>query len=153
MNIYFRFWEMLENTHLQLDAQDQHIWKLSSSGIYYVFFARAIRFAPWKQIWKSRVPLWRKIFIWLAVLNHYWTADRLSKWGVPHPVACRLCDQSPETINHLLILCVVLREVWYTVFQKIGLQAISPQPDVASFSGWWNRAFKRLDKEHRKGVN
>lgn len=71
-------------------------------------------------------------FIWLVVLNRCWTSDRLLKQRLPHRVACPLCDQAPETINHLLILCVVARDVWFTIFQKNGLQALSPQPDVVT---------------------
>ncbi|RLM86079.1 hypothetical protein C2845_PM04G09470 [Panicum miliaceum] len=37
--------------------------------------------------------------------------------------------------------------------QRIGLQALTPQPDAATFSGWWNQAIKRVDKVHQKGLN
>jgi hypothetical protein len=41
-----------------------------------------------------------------------WTADRLQRRGLPHPAACPLCDQEPESIQHLLLGCVVTHEVW-----------------------------------------
>ncbi|RCV10604.1 hypothetical protein SETIT_2G123500v2 [Setaria italica] len=52
---------------------------------------------------------------------------------------------APETINHLLTSYVVAREVWFTVFQRIGLRALTPQPDASTFSGWWNQAIKRIN--------
>lgn len=48
------------------------------------FFVGTIRFALWKRIWKSWVPLRCKFFLWLALLNHCCTADRLPKWGLLH---------------------------------------------------------------------
>ena len=48
---------------------------------------------------------------------------------------------------------VVIMEVWFNVFQIIGLQAQTPQPDATTFFGWWNQAIKIVDKEHQKGLN
>lgn len=124
---YLQLWELLEDVHLQQDAQDQHIWKLSRSGAYSsksaynAFFVGTIRFAPWKRIWKSWALWCCKFFIWLAALNRCWTADRLAKRGLPHPASCTLCDQAPEIINHLLVSCVVAQEIWFSVLQKVGL--------------------------------
>ena len=79
--------------------------------------------------------------------------DRLAKKGLPCPSSSPLCEQPPETINHMLTSYVVIREVWFNVFQKIGLQDLTPQPDATTFFGWWNQAIKRVDKEHQKGLN
>jgi hypothetical protein len=52
-------------------------------------------------------PLHCKFIIWLVLHNQCWTADRLAKQGLPHPEVCPFCDQAEETINHLLVGCVV----------------------------------------------
>jgi hypothetical protein len=36
------------------------------------------------QIWRSRAPPNCKVFLWLASRNRCWTADRLSRRGLPH---------------------------------------------------------------------
>jgi len=73
-----------------------NMWKLTNSGLYSsksaynAFFLGSIRFAPWKHIWESWAPLRCKFFVWLAIKNRCWTADRLAKHGLPHPAACAL---------------------------------------------------------------
>jgi hypothetical protein len=87
---------------LQQDVQDQHRWKLTASGQYSskfaAFFVGTIKFAPWRQVYKTWAPLRCKFFIWLALNNRCWMADRLAKRGLPHPAACPFCDQAEETI-------------------------------------------------------
>ena len=94
-----------------------------------------------------------QIFISLVVNSRCWTADRLAKRGLPHPVACPLCDQAEETIQHTIISCVFARQVWTLIFQRLGLIAIVPQPTAAQFSAWWSNAISRVPKVLREGLN
>lgn len=52
-------------------------------------------------------------------------ADRLRRRGVPHPEACPLCDQCDETIDHLLLGCVLAREIWFHVLRWAGLERLA----------------------------
>ena len=156
---YLQLWNLIDNVELQHDTPDQHTWRLSNHGIYSsksayeAFFTGTIKFGPWRCIWKTWAPLKCKLFIWLAVKNRCWTADKLAKRGLPHPSACPLCDQAAETIQHILIRCVFSREVWTLIFQKLGLLALAPQPGSSSFIRWWCRFRKAVPKELRKGLN
>jgi hypothetical protein len=38
------------------------------------------------------------LFMWLAVHNKCWTADRLANRDLPHPDHCPMCDQEPEQL-------------------------------------------------------
>ena len=142
---------------LQEEVEDQHRWKLTRSGIYSsksaynAYFCGSIRFAPWKRIWKSWAPQNCKFFIWLAINNRCWTGDRLAKRGLPHPASCRLCDQE-RSIQHFLISCVFARQVWFIIFQRLGLSSISPV-STSKFSSWWYWAIKDVPKEMKKGLN
>jgi hypothetical protein len=77
---------------------DHHIWTPSSSGTYSAksayghFFVGAVNFEPADRIWRMWAPPKCKFFLWLAALNHCWTADRLARWGLEHPERCPLCD-------------------------------------------------------------
>jgi hypothetical protein len=60
-------------------------------------------------------------------------ADRLAKGGLlpikkkgrtPHPAACPLCDQEEESIQHLLLSSVFAQQVWFIIFQWLGLAAM-----------------------------
>jgi hypothetical protein len=101
---------------------------------YGAFFLGSIKFGPWRKIWKTWAPRC-KFFIWLVLLGRVWTADRLAKRNLPHPEACPLCDQEVETINHLLVGCAFVREVWTITLQRFGLIHLAPQPAAARFFG------------------
>jgi hypothetical protein len=57
-----------------------------------------------------------------------------------HPEKCPLCDQEDETIDHLLISCVFVRQFWFAFLSQVNLQGISPQPNDRSFLDWWRRS-------------
>ena len=94
---YFQLWDMLLDIHLSQE-EDVHIWKLDGSGnfsfksAYRAFFNGAIPFEHWRRLWKSWAPSKCKVFLWLAIRNRCWTADRLARRGLPHPPKCPLCD-------------------------------------------------------------
>jgi len=73
------------------DQEDRHIWRLDTSGCYSsksaykAFFYGAATFEPWHRLWKSWAPSKCKMFLWLAIRNRCWTADRLAKRGLSHP--------------------------------------------------------------------
>ncbi|WVZ91046.1 LOW QUALITY PROTEIN: hypothetical protein U9M48_037269 [Paspalum notatum var. saurae] len=148
---YLKLWGLVEAFTLQPTIPDQHIWKLTSSGqyssksAYNAFFLGSVKFAPWKRTWKTWAPRRCKIFIWLAIKNRVWTADRLLKHGLPHPSVCTLCDQNEMS-------CVFSRETWTKILSSVGLQAVAPQTD-GSFAKWWGCAASRVPKEKRKGFN
>ena len=88
---YLELWDTLENVQLLENQPDQHLWTPESSGTYSArsayarFFVGSFGFEPYKRLWKSWAPLRCKIFLWLAMLNRCWTADRLARQGLQHP--------------------------------------------------------------------
>jgi hypothetical protein len=58
------------------------------------------------------MPLRCRFFAWLALRNRCWTSDRLARRGLDHQEACPFCDQAEESIDHILVQCVLAREVW-----------------------------------------
>jgi hypothetical protein len=66
----------------------------------------AVQFEPSGRIWRTQAPPRCKFFTWLASLNRCWTADRLARQGLDHPLQCLLCDQEEETIHHIMVGCV-----------------------------------------------
>lgn len=141
-------WQLLQlcdivgEINLDPNTPDQHIWtasptgELSSKSTYERFFAGAIPYEPYRQLWCSWAPLKAKLFLWLASWNRCWTADRLQRRGLPHPDKCPLCDQQAETIDHMLHGCVFAREIWTGVLQWIGKAGLAPQNQTGSFQQW-----------------
>ena len=51
----------------------------------------------------------------MACAMKCWTSDTLSRKGLPHQVSFPFCHQKEETISHILLSCVLSREVWFWV--------------------------------------
>lgn len=152
-------WTLIEEVELTEDEPDVHLWRLSSSGqysaqtAYSALFEGAIRFHPYERIWKSWAPPKCKFFMWLVALDRCWTADRLAKRGLPHPAQCPLCEQCDETIQHLLVGCVLARQTWFCLFQMAGLGHLAPQPTEVSFDSWWTKVDDAVGGDRKKGIN
>jgi hypothetical protein len=89
--------------------------------------------------------------MWFVAHGRCWIADRLAKKGLAHPQRCLLCDQE-ETLNHLLVSCVVTWEVWFITLRSVGLQHLTPRHDSSSFDEWWEGAILALAGPTNKGL-
>ena len=105
---FLYLWDCVQGFELT-EHEDRHIWNLeaggcySSKSAYRAFFVGSVTFEPWRRLWKSWAPNNCKVFLWLAIRNRCWTANRLAKRGLSHPDQCPLCDREDETIQHLLV--------------------------------------------------
>ena len=140
---------------------DNHVWRFSSNGLfssksaYRAFFIGAETFEPWKRVWKSWAAPKCKVFIWLAINNKCWTADRLQKRGLDYPENCALCDQDDETAQaaqHLLTNCVFARHFWHNILAPIGLSLVSKRRYLC-FSERWRKTSVKIHKRKGKGFN
>ena len=134
-------------------------WRLAANGRYsakstYAAFFFGRMAAPCaREIWTAGAPLSLKLHMWLALKNRLWTADRLQKRGMQHPPVCPLCSQEPENAEHLLVRCVFMREVWFSVLQQLGLQGFTPAPDAMATQWWTNLVATIPTKQKRKEAN
>jgi hypothetical protein len=113
----------------------------------------SISFEPWKRLWKSWAPPKCKFFLWLAIRNKCWTADRLRRRGLQHPVVCVLCDQEQETVQHLLCTCSFARQFWHAILVPLCLGDLIPAVHEISFADWWRKVLKKVPKNRKKGFN
>ena len=155
---FLQLWDCVQGFQLN-GLEDRHIWKFepggcySSKSAYRAYFQGPVTFEPWRRLWKSWAPNKCKVFLWLAIRNRCWTADRLEKRGLPHPEQCPLCDKADETVQHLLVSCVVARQVWFKLFAPLNLGDSIPRQRERSFAEWWRKVLKKVKKECKKGVN
>jgi hypothetical protein len=77
----------------------------------------------------------------------------MAKRGLIHPSSCPLCDQEPETLNHLLISCVFTRNFRYMLLRKFGLHSLAPQPGLTSYLDWWEASSEAVQGVVKKGLN
>jgi hypothetical protein len=106
---FLEVWDLIVEVELHEQIEDRHVFMLATNGqyspktVYEALFLGFVHFEHANRIWKSWAPAKCKFFMWLSALNKCWTADQLSKRGLPHPIRCPLCDQQQETIDHLLV--------------------------------------------------
>jgi hypothetical protein len=92
---YHLLWDTLVAVSLT-DDEDKHEWRhevsghFSSASCYKTLFMGSITFEPWKRLWKSWAPPKCKMFLWLAMRDKCWTADRCTSM-VYHTLMLALC--------------------------------------------------------------
>lgn len=62
-------------------------------------------------LWKTKIPLKIKVFIWLAREGKILTKDNLARKGRQGDQTCQFCN-SPETIDHLFVTCPIASSIW-----------------------------------------
>jgi hypothetical protein len=154
---YVQLWGRLRDTQLSA-GPDRLVWRwttddqYSASSCYDTLFQGAVISSSWKLNWKSWAPPRVKFFIWLACLDRCWTGERLARRGLPHAPTCPLCDQSVETMSHLLTGCSFSRTVWFEVLSWI--RSTSGPPTVeGDFAEWWSQAVRTAPRQLRKGTS
>ena len=128
-----KIWEMLRNTQLIPNQEDQIKWKLTSTGMYTVAstyraqFLGNIKVKKPQAFWKTWAPPKCKFFAWLVTRNRVWTSDKLQRRGWPHNPSCPLCRSAPETALHLLADCRFTIRLWSQIASWIAQPTIHPQ--------------------------
>jgi hypothetical protein len=153
---YLQLWQRVEGTLLSQDP-DHLCWKWTASGIYsaksayLATFQGAIACPAAKHIWRTWAPQKVKFFLWLALQDRCWTAERLARRGLPHHPRCLLCDQLPETMHHLLIDCPFVKQVWHEALAWLRMPCRTPDSDSASLTDWITETKPALPKPLRRG--
>jgi hypothetical protein len=83
-----RLWEKIEEVERDEQQADRYTWKGAVSGKYSArdTYSMLCHGSMWdgnhEQVWKPRVPLKCKIFIWLALRDRLWTSERRFRHGL-----------------------------------------------------------------------
>lgn len=115
----------LTTLHLT-NEEDHYEWEMDgvlnkrySTGDVYRKLKGEIPVAPWERIvWiKGGVPK-HKFLVWLFVLNRCPTRDRIISWGLATDPTCLLCNNSPESRNHLFFECSFSWSIWLRIASR-----------------------------------
>ncbi|XP_060216693.1 uncharacterized protein LOC132644134 [Lycium barbarum] len=55
--------------------------------------------------------------MWLCLQQRLLTADRLLKWDIEASPTCVMCQQDPESHEHLFVTCTVAKTLWAKVLR------------------------------------
>ncbi|GJZ55138.1 RNA-directed DNA polymerase, eukaryota [Tanacetum coccineum] len=115
-------WDALVNVvqHYALSPQtDRWVWSGDGTGQFSVSSARQIidrRTLIVEDVqtrWLKEVPIKVNIFVWKMLLNKLPTRVNLSKRGLEvESLNCCICDNSPESLFHVMFECMVAKDVW-----------------------------------------
>ncbi|KAL0374196.1 UNVERIFIED_CONTAM: hypothetical protein Sradi_3335300 [Sesamum radiatum] len=115
---------------------DSPCWKVSPTGSFNVKTAwdlirdGRLRRPLLKELWYQTIFPSISIFMWRLIHNFVPVDERLREKGIPIVSKCLCCQQS-ETIPHLFLNSVVIREVW--VFFGALFHLIPPLTDHSQY--------------------
>ena len=140
---------------VQLTPQpDQLWWKLTSSGEFtvksmYIDIINSSVIPSSKEVWKVKVPLKIKVFMWFVHKQVILTKDNLVKRNWTGSTRCSFCDRE-ETIKHLFFDCPLARGLWRSV--QIAFNITPPTSVNALFGTWLARIDSETARHIRVGV-
>lgn len=146
---YLRVWSIIRDLVLHPLQEDRFVWrwtpdgKYSASSAYRAYFAGSASLLGAKELWQTKAPPRVKIFFWIALHRRLWTAHRRMRHGLQDSDACVMCDQE-QTSDHLLVACVVARELWAMVLAPAGLMELVPTT-LDELGSWWLNKRQRID--------
>jgi hypothetical protein len=77
------------------------------------------RVVPYKFMWKAKIPLKVKTFLWLVLKDSILTRDVLSHRGGVCEKKCLFCGKN-QTISHLFFHCPLARYIWNIISCTFG---------------------------------
>lgn len=126
---YLHLWVTLQDTELQLGLEDQICWRWNASlqysakSAYDMFFCGSVKLAGANLLWKTWAPPRVKWFMTLALHRGTWTAERRKRHGLQDHDECALCDQDPESVEHLLLHCAMSKQIWWNTLDWLGMSS------------------------------
>jgi hypothetical protein len=69
---------------------------------------------PQKFLWKTKIPMKVRIFLWLMIKCSVLTKDNLLRRGWTGDPHCHFCSKN-ESIDHLLFSCALAKLIWQVI--------------------------------------
>jgi mannosylglycoprotein endo-beta-mannosidase len=137
------------------NEKDRVKWVWEKSGAFsvksmYNHLFRSERNDPKKALWKAKIPMKVKIFMWLVDANAILTKDILSRKNWQGDKRCFFCNVF-ESIEHLFFDCYMSRYIWSLVAHIMG--AVCRPSSFEQFWVWVDRYMHNYKKVHMVGLS
>ena len=91
---------------------------------------------PYRLVWNPVVPPKIGVFAWEATWGKVLTLDQLKRRGMAFANRCFLCEESKETIDHLLIHCKSAKMLWNLFLSIVGTSQVFPHSVLHTLVAW-----------------
>ncbi|RVW49339.1 LINE-1 reverse transcriptase-like [Vitis vinifera] len=133
--------------------KDKIVWTTSKSGVFSV--KSSYRYLepggsamfPYVGIWKASVPPKVAFFAWEASWGKILTLDQLQRRGYSLANRCFLCLAEAETVDHLLLHCVMTRTLWNLLFSLFGVEWVLSGTVKDTLLGWHGAFVGKIRKK------
>ncbi|RVW46613.1 Transposon TX1 uncharacterized 149 kDa protein [Vitis vinifera] len=152
--------EMMEQFILKIQAfkvqrenEDKMVWTASRSGVfsvkslYFTLEPGGSAMFPYVGIWRARVPPNVAFFAWEASCGKILTLDQLQRRGFSLANRCFLCLTEAETVDHLLLRCVMTRTLWNLFFSLFGVEWVLSGTVKETLLGWHGAFVGKIQKK------
>ena len=145
---------MVADVHLR-NQRDRFVWGLHQNGLFSVSFmyrallgAQALPFNT--LIWKLKLPLKIKVFMWYLYKGVILIKDNLARRQWQGDKKCCLCSLN-ESIQHLLFDCHFAKFMWRIVHASFNL--IPPSSVQNLFTSWLEGINRKMKSQILVGAN
>jgi len=117
------------------------------SSYYEVLIRRNGLSFPWKSIWRVKASTRVAFSVWSAALGKILTHDNLRKRNIVVIEWCCMCKKNGESIDHLLLHCKVVRDLWSYILVLFGVEWVMPRTVLEVLTSWGASVGYGRDKE------
>ncbi|KAK1306655.1 hypothetical protein QJS10_CPA10g01513 [Acorus calamus] len=98
----------------------------------------------WREIWRIKIPLKAKFFLWLMYQDKLLTRGYRAKWAPLADASCLMCREELETSNHLMLHCPAITQIWNRLAAASDVVfALTSMEDL------WRSGKRRSDKRDK----
>ncbi|XP_026451382.1 uncharacterized protein LOC113351654 [Papaver somniferum] len=151
------------NMHIPPTDEDYLIWKpdrrssftvksayntLCASSVNNAIASDNIPRHVWKHLLKYKVPHKVQLFVWICLKNIVPVRAKLACYNPEVEPHCKFCNNSLETINHLLVECDYATSIW----NALNVDITTDIQHYNSFQTWvasWFSAGEELHNNNR----
>ena len=142
-----RFLSLLQGHSVKREQEDRMVWKGESKGVFFVkvFYSLletggSIIF-PLKIVWNPWIPSKVSFFTQEVCWGKVLTLDELQRRGCI--LACALCKEELESVDHILLHFDKARLLWQLVFSVFGVQWVISESVRETLLGWHGSFIER----------
>ena len=107
--------------------------------------------SPRKLIWKNCTPTKICLFTWEVWWGKILTMEQLKKRGRHLASRCPLCGKDEESLDHLLLHCPKVHNLWAFIFMMFGVFWVLPRSIKDTLVGWKGSTIQKIPEESLDG--